>query len=312
MSARLVFGESPIKDLYRKVIWGPYREALGRLPAGWELRANRRLGQLAAVGARGKGAQLRRNLARAFPGRDLDPIVRQVFETHFVDQYISWTFARIAAGQGSAYLEIRGLEHLEAARAQGRGAVLIHPHMGPAQLPLCELGARGVPVLQVGGGGVEGPISAEGARVTALRHALEKDIPGQILDGGGYVRPVLRALADNQVVLTACDGTGGGKEMGRRIPKAVLGQRMRLPVGGVWFALKSGAPLLTLVTHREAKGWVSEIGAPLPLDRSLPTKAALDQGAEFIAEFLGRCLHQWPGDWHFWDEFEPGRFLEAP
>ena len=32
----MVFGESPIKDLYRRLVWGPYRELLGRLPAGTE------------------------------------------------------------------------------------------------------------------------------------------------------------------------------------------------------------------------------------------------------------------------------------
>ena len=85
---------------------------------------------------------------------------------------------------------------------------------------------------------------------------------------------------------------------------------MRIPVGGVFLALKSGAPLLTLVTHREEERWVSEIGPEIHLDRGLSTTQVLDQGADEIASFLGRCLHTWPGDWHFWDEFQPGRFLE--
>ncbi len=306
----MVFGESPIKDLYRRLVWGPYRELLGRLPAGTELRANRRLGQLASVGARGKAQIVRRNMSRAFPGRDLDPLVRQVFETHFVDQYISWTFKRIAAGEGSAYIEMRGVEHVDAALAKGQGVVLMHPHMGPAQLPLCELGARGYPMVQVGGGGVEGELSEEGQRVSALRSTLEQDIPGRIQDGASYLRPVLRALRANEVILSACDGTGGGKELGRRLIRPVLGQRMRIPVGGVFLALKSGAPLLTLVTHREEGRWVSEVGPEIAIDRSLPTAQVLEQGADEIAAFLGRCLHTWPGDWHFWDEFQPGRFLE--
>lgn len=306
----MVFGESPIKDLYRRLVWGPYREILGRMPAGSELRANRRLGHLASLGARSKARRVRQNMSRAFPGRDLDSLVRQVFETHFVDQYISWTFKRIAAGEGSAYLELRGVKHVDSALSKGKGVVLIHPHMGPAQLPLCELGALGYPVLQIGGGGVQGELSEEGRRVTALRHALEQDIPGRIQDGGSYLRPVLRALRDNQVILSACDGTGGGKELGRRLVRPVLGQRMRIPVGGVFLALKSGAPLLTLVTHREEERWVSEIGPEIHLDRGLSTTQVLDQGADEIASFLGRCLHTWPGDWHFWDEFQPGRFLE--
>ena len=185
----MVFGESPIKDLYRRLVWGPYRELLGRMPAGSELRANRRLGHLASLGARSKARRVRQNMSRAFPGRHLDPLVRQVFETHFVDQYISWTFKRIAAGVGSAYLDLRGVKYVDSALSKGKGVVLIHPHMGPAQLPLCELGALGYPVLQIGGGGVQGELSEEGRRVTALRHALEQDIPGRIQDGGATCVP---------------------------------------------------------------------------------------------------------------------------
>ena len=42
---------------------------------------------------------------------------------------------------------------LEELRNEGRGTVLVHPHMGPAQLPLCVLGHMGFRA-QVGGGGV--------------------------------------------------------------------------------------------------------------------------------------------------------------
>ena len=66
----MVFTESPVKDLYRRVVWGPYRALLGRAPAGSELSFNRRLGAAVARLSKGKRAQLVANLRRAFPSRD--------------------------------------------------------------------------------------------------------------------------------------------------------------------------------------------------------------------------------------------------
>lgn len=310
----MVFGESALKDLYRKIVWGPYREALGRLPPGAELRFNRRLGRLALRASPEKKAKVLENLRRGLPElSDPEDVVRRVFETHFADQYISWSFARIAGGEGDAYLRIEGMRHLEEAIRKGRGVVLMHPHMGPAQLPLCVLGAKNYRMNQIGGGGVAGEISEEGRRATELRHRLEQDIPARIWDGGRFLRPVLRALAEGELVMSAVDGTGGGKELGRRIVCTVLGQRMRVPVGAVWLALQSGAPLLPLVTFRNpgmGPDYITEIRPELAIERDLPMSEALALGAEVVAIQLERWLREHPGDWHFWDEFEPGKFLE--
>jgi len=229
-----------------------------------------------------------------------------------VDQYISWSFARVGPDTLPDYLELRGREHLDAARAAGRGVVMMHPHMGPAQLPLCALGALGYPMNQIGGGGVEGEISEAGQAATALRHALERDCPATIWDGGGFIRPVLRALGAGEVVMTAMDGTGGGRELGRRYPRPVLGQTMNVPVGAVYLAIKSGAPLMTLVTsRRRGRGapYRTVISPPVDLPRDLPVKEALEAGADVVASTLEGFLRDHPGDWHFWDEFRPGRFL---
>ncbi|MCB9765260.1 MAG: hypothetical protein H6739_36135 [Alphaproteobacteria bacterium] len=310
----MVFPESPLKDSYRRVVWGPWRRALLRLPEGYELRANRRLGRAVMRASKARREQLARNLRRAFGERDdLDTLIGAIFETHFVDQYISWSFARIATGGGDAYLRIEGLHHLDHALKQGRGAVLMHPHMGPAQLPLCVLGSRYYRMNQIGGGGVAQPLSAEGQRAAATRAELEGHIPARIWDGAGYLRPLVRALRQGEVVMSAVDGTGGGHELGRRYTREVLGQPMRVPVGAVWLALASGAPLLPLVTFRNptwGPDYVTEIRPPLDLPRDEPRDVALELGAEIVAVQLERWLRDHPGDWHFWDEFEPGRFLE--
>lgn len=311
----MIFAESALRDAYRLAVWGPWRVALGHVPAGWELALNRSLGLTAAAFARDARARIEGNLRRAFPDRaDLGELARATFGTHFQHQYLPVSFPRIQRGSASRYLRIEGLERVDVALREGRGVVLVHPHMGPVQLPLHVLGVLGYPVHQVGGGVVAG-LSRVGEWAAARRRGLEAAMPVTVHDGKGYLRPVLRALAGNAVVMATCDGTGGGAELGRRLVRTVCGQPMKLPVSAVWLALTARAPLLPLWTHAtggRAPRHVTEIGAPFAIDRRLAADAALEHGADLVAAFLSDALARHPADWHFWDHFEPGRFLLAP
>lgn len=309
----MVFGESPLKDVYRRAVWGPWRELLEACPPGWEFRVNRRIGLLVARAFPEKRAQVEENLRRAFPDReDLDEVAAQTFATHFENQYASFAFGRIDADNWSSWLRFEGLEHVAAAMAVGKGLVLLHPHMGPAQLPLCALGAMGWPTHQIGGGEPEIQKSDTGRWATAERHRLEARMPVLLHDGNGFLRTVLRALGRGEIVLTAGDGTGGGKEIGRRVEREVLGQRMKLPVGAIYLAWRSGAPLRTLFTVRDPldrRRFLSVVGDELPIRRDLPLEAAMEAGADAAAAFLDEVLRAHPGAWHFWDDFAPGRLL---
>lgn len=293
-------------------MWGPYRRAVLGLPPSYELRFNRALGAFMAGTQRGAFARILRNLERAFPERsDLSEIAVQAFETHFANQYLPFSFGRMRLENAASYLRIEGMERLDRALAQGRGVVLAHPHMGPAQLPLCVLGLMGYPMHQVGGGEVTG-LSESGRRYAEFRHHLERDLPARIHDGKGFIRPVLRALAGGGVVMTTCDGTGGGEELGRRLVRNVLGQPMKLPVGALYLALRSGAPILMLHTFRSLSAGpvcVTRISGELRFPRDSSLAQGIDAGLDQVARSLDRVLRYHPGDWHFWDQYEPGCFL---
>jgi KDO2-lipid IV(A) lauroyltransferase len=312
----MVFDETPLKDVYRRLVWGPYRQFCGQIPLGREVQSNRILGRAVHSFSRKKRARLKANLKRALPGTtDFSAITRACFQTHFAEQYVAWSFARIRPETTEAYLQIVGLERLKDLQAAGRGVVLVHPHMGLAQLPLCVLAHKGFPMHQVGGGGVAHALSPRGQACESTRHALEQDIPATIWDGGGYLRPLLRKLEQGEMVMSAMDGTGGGREMGRRSVQKVCGQSMYLPVGAAWLALRSGAALVPLHTHYDPDSNASYrtvIHEEIPLERDWETAEALEDAAQKIALILERLLLRHPGDWHFWDEFQPGRFLVGP
>ena len=316
----MIFGESPLKDAYRRVVWGPGRQVLEAGPPTLELQVVRGLGRAAAAGLSGRRAHLRRNLARAFPEwseATLDEVARHAFAAHFANQYASFSFGSCTLDSWRSYLAFAGRSRLDEALSRGRGVVLTHPHMGPAQLPLHVLGLLGYPMHQVGGGRVTlVELSETGRWAADTRARLEARMPVTLHDGRGYLRPALRALEAGGVLMSACDATGGGEELGRREVREVLGQPLPLPLGPVWLAWRSGAPLLTVHCRRNPGArpgrdplYIAEVGEEIPLPQGGGRREAQEAGLDGLAAYLDRTLRSWPGDWLFWDGFEPGGLL---
>jgi len=104
---------------------------LARLPWGWQRAFGRRLGALLGLLLRGRRRVAARNLALCFPELSSDArkaLLRDSFEALGIGVF---EFARAWWG-GIAPLRrglvVEGLEHLEAARAEGHGVILISGH----------------------------------------------------------------------------------------------------------------------------------------------------------------------------------------
>ena len=315
----MIFGESSLKDVYRRIVWGPGIDVLRRLPSPWEHRIVRGMGRAAALVARQKRAEVENHLSHAFPeeaqvsSRAIHRVAADAFASHFANQYIGATFSRCTEHSWSKYIQWKGIERIDAHLQQGRGVVIAHPHMGPAQLPTHVLAIRGQRVVQVGGGRIMAvQLSPTGQWARDRRGQLEADMPVEIHDGRDYLRPLLRALDDGAIVMSAADGTGGGEELGRRLTRVVLDRPMAIPVGPVWLAYRSGAPLLTMHCYRNPDPgplYVAEVGDELVLDRNRSLNPVLEEGADRLAMWLDSVLRAHPGDWLFWDGYAEGALL---
>ncbi|MBI1797014.1 MAG: hypothetical protein HYR74_08180, partial [Candidatus Eisenbacteria bacterium] len=97
-------------------------------------------------------ARIEDNLARLRPG--LDPaarraLARRAFE-HFALSLLDFMrLARLAPGALERAIEVRGAEHLERARAAGRGVILLSAHLGNWFAGGVAVARRGVPVRTV-------------------------------------------------------------------------------------------------------------------------------------------------------------------
>jgi KDO2-lipid IV(A) lauroyltransferase len=247
------------------------------------------------------------NLARARPGlspEELRLAVKNVFR-HFA-MYL-YEFAKLRAAGADffrARVAFEGLERVDAARTEGRGALVVSAHLSNWELGIAALAARGYPVT------VSAAMHRE-PRVNAIFMRERRGLGLRVVDAAspGAAKELLRALARNEVVglLGDRDPTAGG------FPVPFFGADCRFPQGPARLALARGTPILPAFCEREPGGRF-RIVFEEPLS---PGNAAADEAAggkkdraralaTAFARTLERAIRRRPDHWTIfyspWDD----------
>ncbi|MEY2433007.1 MAG: phosphatidylinositol dimannoside acyltransferase, partial [Acidimicrobiaceae bacterium] len=208
-------------------------------------------------------AQVERNLRRvhgpSFGGRELRRAVDATFESYARYWAESFRLPGTSPAALDAGMSIEGLEHLEAALAQGRGTILAIPHLGGWEWAGFWLSAvRKHPITVV----VEALDPPEVFDwFVDLRESFGMNIVRLGPDAGSQV---VRALKANHVVCLLCDRDigGGGIEV------EFFGERTRWPGGPATRALRTGAPLLAVAVYFRGRGHLGVCRPPIPAERT--------------------------------------------
>jgi lauroyl/myristoyl acyltransferase len=200
-------------------------------------------------------------------------------------------------------VEIRGQEHLEAALAGGKGAILCGAHFGSYNSSYSLLHASGFPVTSIGRWQYKYTAGLSPAerrfwdRVYRRfrRYRARPNIepwPGRF-EVAALAAAALRA---GEVVTIAIDAPPLDSDRARVVEVPFLGRRARLLPGVVTLARLTGAPVLMCFQYRGAdyRHQVLEISAPVPMDGDVTTA-------------FGRCVAQvsaaierGPAHWAYW------------
>ena len=203
-------------------------------------------------------------------------------------------------------VEIRGGEHVAAALAEGKGAILCTTHSGSYLSCFSLLHLGGFPVTTVGRWWWRFPPArpAPAGRVWEFvfarrveRHRARPNIepwPGRVQ----VAVQAAAALRDNEVVTISSDAPPLEAERSRAVEVPFLGKQALLLPGVVTVAQLTGAPLLMAFVHRSAdyRHQVLEISAPVP--------AGGDPAATFsrCAAAMEAAIRAAPAEWDFWFE----------
>jgi KDO2-lipid IV(A) lauroyltransferase len=209
------------------------------------------------------------------------------------------------AGRGRALerlVEIRGLEHVEAALATGKGAIICSTHFGSFNSAFSLIGACGFPVTVVGG------LRSTWVRMSPIQRALwrlvhetrlERHRRGPNIEpakvGVGTAILMAEILRSNELIAIAIDAPLSPEESARSIPVNFLGRQILLLPGSVNVAQLTGSSVLIMIMHR-LSDWqhqVLEI-SPVPLqgDDASDIKSCM--------QLLEASIRQNPAYWDWW------------
>jgi lauroyl/myristoyl acyltransferase len=208
------------------------------------------------------------------------------------------------AGRGRALarlVEIRGLKHIEAALAAGKGAILCSAHFGSYASGFSLIGAHGFPITVISRrpSNFCRPIErflfqlVEQMPVEHHRHRPNIQPWGQF-DTAVQAATILR---QNELIGICLDPPVLAADRRRAVPVDFLnGQALLLP-GAITIAQLTGAPVLMTFMRRMAdwRHQVLEISPPMPLDGD--TMKAFRRCLAVVEA----AIRQDPAHWFYWE-----------
>lgn len=256
--------------------------------------ASRALGNTAAVPDRRRRLVVARNLRRVH-GPDLKGValqreVQRCFESYARYWMEAFRLPELSPAELDAGMSYEGFEHIEDARAAGRGPLIILPHLGGWEWAAFWLTS----ILDIGVTAVveklEPPELYEW--FVGLRTKLGMNVvplgpkAGAEVMGAVKRTDVICLLSDRDI-----DGTGVEVEF--------FGERTTLPKGPAMIALRTGAPLLPCAIYYRGSGHHGVVRPPVPAER---TDAGLREDVTRITQALAHELEDLiraaPEQWH--------------
>lgn len=204
----------------------------------------------------------------------------------------------------SRLVDIQGREHLEAALANGRGAILCSAHFGSYLSAFSLLQLGGFPITCLGRWDWNyhdelSPVERKFWDLVFARRVLRHRQRPNIEPWAGRAQVAAQAatlLRKNEVVMLCSDAPPIAADRARAVEVPFLGQRATLLPGVVTLAKVTGAPLLMAFVHRldDYRHQVLSISPPVPLDDD--PQAGFDR----CAAAMDSAIRGSPCDWYFW------------
>jgi Kdo2-lipid IVA lauroyltransferase/acyltransferase len=215
------------------------------------------------------------------------------------------------AGRGRALsrlVEIRGLEHIEAALAVGKGAILCSAHFGSFDSCFSLIGARGFPITVIGrwpkvGRPIERFLFELVHQKPVEHHRHRPNIQPRAGQFGVAVQAAA-ALRQNELIGTFLDPPVLAADRRRAVAVDFLnGQALLLP-GAITIAQLTGAPVLMTFMRRSAdwRHQVLEISPPMPVDGDVV------MAFKRCLAVVEAAIRQDPAHWCFW--YVPSELVE--
>lgn len=214
--------------------------------------------------------QISRALGPDLTGREIERTALEAYRNFGRMTFEYARFPRLSRREIEATVRVTGAEHLKAALAGGKGAILVAAHFGNWELA-AALATMGYPVSFLVG-------EQHNTLVDGLMNRLRQGLGVETIPLTGSLRGVFRALRANRIVAMLSDqdaGKGG-------VFVDFFGRPASTPYGPARFAVATGAPLIPGVAVRHPHGCHELVIAP-PVARA-PSGATTEEAARVLTQ----------------------------
>lgn len=184
-------------------------------------------------------AQMRFLLERSRPGADLEAAARAYVRCEIERGELRWHEDLIT------HQDVLGLEHLERARAQGRGVVLSFMHHGRYEGALPSIARHGITSHMV----AHDHLLRDDAPVWLQQHIRVAQVGGGTMVGASIGREGMADLLRRGEILTIASDVPG------RTPVRFAGRDLVGSFGAALLATSLGAPVVVMTSERGPDGW---------------------------------------------------------
>jgi KDO2-lipid IV(A) lauroyltransferase len=279
--------------------------ALGMVPTSVAIALGRGLGLIAYASARNLRRTGKRNLELAFPKKSEDErrqILRSCFTSLGRQLGVFSQFSTAAPNSLLGLTDSEGLEHLETAKARGRGVILFTGHLGAWELTSFALSLLGHPLSFL-------VRRIDNPKVEQLVDAGRRRFGNQTLDKLSAARSMVRVLRSGEVLGLLLD-------LNTLPDEAIFVDFFGIPASTGFMvaklALRTQAPIIPIFApwEKERKKFVLRVEPPVSIEytgdededvRKLTAKLSL-----IIEEQIRRYPDQWLWIHRRWKTRPPG------
>lgn len=307
-----------LKDLARWFFWYPLRKTIYLLP----LKVNYAIANLMGIATyyimEEKRELMRSELLNIFNGKmewkDIKRILKKNFSIISKEKIEVLLFPKMNLRMVEKFSYIDGLENLNKALEEKKGAILLIAHFGNQRFIMPALGFRGYKINQIGAPPtvwkkIDKHMSTFKSKTLELELECEKSLPAKFIYYDKFMRAAFECLKRNEVLVIAADSVGGEN----KIEVDFLNRTALLSPGPFNIAKKSGAPVLPVFIIRD-KNNIQTVKIEKRLDLSITNYKKEDELANMkkFIHVLENYVRKYPCHYlkHLW--WVQTRRLEDP
>ena len=247
-----------IKEIPRWVYWYPFRMVADKVPLPMTYPLVKLTAQVGLYIPQRKFPRMYDGLRKSFPefnNKDLRSVAYNTFQNYLLNASETFWYPKLNKKRMLKLVDFEGLEHIDQALKLGKGVILAHAHFGNEELLMPAIGYMGYTAHQLASrwepeeykGSLAGLVNYIRQKAFQKRIGYRESFPVNFHYVDKGIRPAVRCLQENEILLFAVDGREGTKWM----KVDFLGREAAFSPGLVTIAKLTGAVILPVFIVRQ-------------------------------------------------------------